>query len=851
MRAFDRPPLILLTAGRILATVRGVIEAQGQSVERFDRLGPTTLGCRLAWVVFCWVAFTGIDLQAGPLVNTESPIGFFTNVANRLLQSQLGLSLNHIQVYPTNQYTPSVHRLLQVTANLYDASTNRTFNVPGATNGFPTVFRPLFMQIGSQVFISGYDEFTGTPADLSALVNPTRLPHDLSDPTDIRPIGSRDMVYGIPLVIGARKGYPNFNEFAMYSQIQVARKLQFHRPDTSTTVPVNEIDQMFVAGISNVLGVEAWNSYAAAYPRPLQLTVLPDITMMVTNLETGNLLRYSRFQPQVSTNVPASTWAGYAPVFPQYSFQVPFLSNLVFLSNMTYQASSDSFAPLTGTFERNPGTTNFHIPHWGLNMRTRLQVALFDTAANRIVDYVILAAETNLDITSALTIGGACGSTYTPDGSNGSMWCTNRINGVNADYVTTYGIQNQIEASMGHITVDWNSSTHEFPQGMSVADAIAFFRGQFMPGYLRSSNTFAAPYQPFRNIYLVTSWQANDPLVHYTAGDLVNPWTPTFMTDSLNPLPTYNLSQVNRRYEPWGGNPFSDPASLTKVDLTVKDPFLLGSDYWDFPTNLLSNLAWLGRVHRGTPWQTLYLKSFGVNNYPNWFNNWRAWSGNYQRAPNSNGVYFATPDAFYTQPTNDWRLASLVVSLLNTNDPRNLASVNQPSVPAWGSLLDGMTLLTNSAPMQFDPVTVSSNSPQAATVAAALDAARASRPGQRFRDVAEILAIPELSLSSPWLDTNGAYQPLSTMNDEACEALPSQLLALLRPDSTSTVTQTGATPQVQFTGADGYAYAVQTSSNLLDWTTISTNYPANGSFNFMDTPPPGSPRRFYRSVLQP
>jgi hypothetical protein len=66
----------------------------------------------------CWLCFTSFLAQADPLVSTDSPIGFFTNVANRLLQSQLGLSLNHIQVFPTNQYTPSVHRLLQVTANL-------------------------------------------------------------------------------------------------------------------------------------------------------------------------------------------------------------------------------------------------------------------------------------------------------------------------------------------------------------------------------------------------------------------------------------------------------------------------------------------------------------------------------------------------------------------------------------------------------------------------------------------------------------------------------------------------------------------------------------------------------------
>jgi len=154
-------------------------------------------------------------------------------------------------------------------------------------------------------------------------------------------------------------------------------------------------------------------------------------------------------------------------------------------------------------------------------------------------------------------------------------------------------------------------------------------------------------------------------------------------------------------------------------------------------------------------------------------------------------------DCLFTQPTNDWRLASLVVSLLNTNDPRSLASVNQPGVPAWRGLLDGLTVLTNSAPGQFDPVIVSSTSPQAATVATALDAARAGQPGQRFRDLAEILATPELSLASPWLDPSGAYQLVSTMNDEACEALPSQLLPLLRPDSTSTVSQNGGILQVR------------------------------------------------------
>jgi hypothetical protein len=795
-------------------------------------------------MVLCWLAFTGIDLRAGPLVSPESPIGFFTNVANRLLQSQLNLSLSHIQIYPTNQYTPSVHRLLQVTANLYDATTNRSIT---GYPYLPSVFRPVFInqngRAGDQIYVSGFEEVTNTSVLSQRMV-------DLSDPNARVNLKPHDMVCGIPLVIGAKKGFPNFNEFAMQTQVQVARKLQFHRPANSTTHPVNEIDQMFVMGISNLFGLEAWNSYSTPFPRDLQLVTQPDLSVLVTNLETGRLLSSQRYlRLGLVTNIAANAWPGYNPVSSPYSFQIPLLTNCVFLTNSTYSQVQDQFVPLTSNFERTPGTTNFHVPHWQLTLKIRLRFALVDTS--RIVDYVNLTEDRCLNITDALKMGGACAGVYSPDGSNGGMWCTNRMMGVNADYVATYGIQNQIEASMGHLNVDWNSSLHEFPTGMDKNGAIAFFKGQFQPGYLRTTNTFNAPYQPFRNIYLVTSWQANDPLVHYTVSDLMTLVYTNLMVDSLDPSPTANLGQVNYRYEPWGGGPSGGISSATKTDLTVKDPLMFSSDYWDFPTNLLADLTGLGRVHRGTPWQTVYLKSFDSSNYPSWFNNWRTWTGNAQLVTNWNGLNGTISDAFFTQPTNDWRPASLVISLLNTNDPRNLASVNQPGASAWCGLLDGMTVLTNTDVGQFAPVIVSSNSPQVATVAAALVAARASRPGHYFHDVGDILATPELSLASPWLNTNGATFFYSSMSDEACEALPSQLLPLLRPDSIGSASQNGGTLQIQFSGSDGFAYAVQTSSNLLNWTPISTNYPANGSFNFADTPPPGSPRRFYRSVLLP
>src|ERR1039457_5008175 len=188
--------LILLTGDGIFASVQLVTTTKGHSGERFDRFGPVPQARCLPWIIICWLLCISLDVQAGPLITTESPIGFFTYVATRLLQSQLGISLNHIQLYPTNQYTPSVHRLLQVTANLYDAITNR------ADTGYPylpSVFRPVFASQlgggGNQIYISGYQEVPAADT-LNLAFNPTP-PHDLSDPND-RAVAPLDMVYGIP-----------------------------------------------------------------------------------------------------------------------------------------------------------------------------------------------------------------------------------------------------------------------------------------------------------------------------------------------------------------------------------------------------------------------------------------------------------------------------------------------------------------------------------------------------------------------------------------------------------------------------------------------------------------------------
>src|SRR5439155_21679879 len=103
---------------------------------------------------------------------------------------------------------------------------------------------------------------------------------DLADPIDREALQAEDMIYGVPVVVGTRKGFPNFNEFEMETSVSVTRKLEFVAPilrDPKFTRPVQS-NQMYLIAISNVFGLEAWNSYSNAYPSPLQVVVDTEIT---------------------------------------------------------------------------------------------------------------------------------------------------------------------------------------------------------------------------------------------------------------------------------------------------------------------------------------------------------------------------------------------------------------------------------------------------------------------------------------------------------------------------------------------------------------------------------------------
>jgi hypothetical protein len=781
------------------------------------------------------------------------PVTFFTNAAIRLLAnagfttgqgptnilfSQGGNTSLQIQVYPTNFYTASVHQMLQLAANIYDATTttNPNLNMPRsvspATNGFPSVYRPVFTRDNqNRVFITGYQEVSDTQIL-------RRTVRDLSDPTDLAAFNpTRDLVYGVPLVVGAKKGFPNFNEFSMQTMVYVTRLLEFRRnpalPADDKNNRVIETNQMYIMGISNVFGVEAWNSYSNTYPRRLQILVAADNVASLTNEIPGpsgvllsNLVHAPLGKP-VTTFAsvvmdPASTpWNGWIDKdFTANSFVIPLhpiTNNFFFLTNSTYRQFSGPphFVMQTHRFERQQ--TGFPVPQLWLNLNTRLRFVIVDLDANRIVDYVNLSSTHEaLDIMAKLREGAAnCASATAQTAQDpASQWCTNRLNnGANAP---TYGIINQILAGLYTASsTSWKDFSRDPYAGRDVESAIDGFRYNMLtlsPLYSKDygktfykSNIFYAPLSPYRPLVVHTVWQANDPLVHYTIGDLALTNLNTFEAVNSADLGAgiqpsqlqFNLGAINSRYEPWGGNPSgkSHPGQSEppKWDPAIKDPLVARSDDWDFTTNKFPNIGWLGRVHRGTPWQTINLKSTNATDLAMW----KMWTGNDKLMLNygqilpslvplhtNNTFNVYANDAFFTHPVNDRSILDLFTATFNENAARSQLSINQTNLAAWSAALGGVLVLSNSDRFDYSAIQPAGTfTPGAPTPLAyivnGINRTRTNtflNPDRTFHHLGDLLNTPELTMASPYLSKD----PTAALNDEVYERIPQQVLGLLR-----------------------------------------------------------------------
>jgi hypothetical protein len=767
-----------------------------------------------------------------------TPLKFFTYAANRLLTnytakwiynpSQTNLpnpyfvatfnvtnafGIGNIPVLVSNQfvYTPAVNRLLQLAANMYDAT---------MTNSYPSVFRPIFVNENGNIFIIGYQQvvldgvtpYLATPTNVEALV-------DFPENTSIF-----QNVYGVPWIIGAKKGLPNFNEFYSRNTVQVARKLQFSR--TNPLLPgATATNEMFIMSITNHMGFAFWNSYSNDYPRSLTVYLNDSGTMTFSNGAATTTLPFSvGFPPVIKNPWPGSAWtqSGLAPESQTPTNPAAFISatnDVPMVPESQYRFLTGGFTNISQAQWESGITVPPVLPHFLLSTTNNLQAYILD--GNQVIDYVQLRGpNTTQDLNNEIN---------DPNDGIGIrhyyMWSTNAYN--NAGVIPTYGVMNQIAISRhpNLPVVSPNVVVWRNPNGTLVSASQKTLEGQFFDAFFTgalvnnlpvTNLVVQAPYTPTRTAWQYTLWQANDPLVHYLASDLNTSTTATAPghSDDLltRPIPVISLTSLGERYQPWGRNQqmaFLGPNQVdtSSYNLRFRDPLVWGSDYWDFPTGKYPTVGWLGRVHRGTPWQTVYLKAsdvlqesvtsaFGTGNIG--YNTWAQWTGDTQTAFN---VQY---DAANSAPVADHDLFDLFTVAPNPNATRGTLSVNQTHLAAWSAVFSGLVALTNATPVPASynaPVVLSTNISPAGVDGNAsplgllvngtegINATRANFTNTdglvgTFEHVGDILSVPTLTEQSPFLNTDASTSPYNQANagisDELYEWLPQQTLGLLR-----------------------------------------------------------------------
>jgi hypothetical protein len=842
-----------------------------------------------------------------------TPISWFTNAADRLLTSEFtnglargtftGLPIqgrvnvrdNSGRTYFTNYlYTAQVHRLLQLAANIYDYATNRTDRT--GYPYLPTVFQPSLYRTGKGTAADPFAIRLGTFTEVtnsSVLLSQPWV--DLEDPgfNPSYPVTRLDNAPGsapaarfvnLPLVVGAKKGFPNFNEGFWQSSLQVTRRLFAVKPSiTTAAIATNQLpfqgkngagiftEAQYRFDLRNAASAELWNSYSNNYPRQLR--------MIVTNIVTYGL--YKQFQGGVATRVAGETqrvrgtniliqpgqWKGY-----QFTNALNDVATFSFvydhIANRRYAAD-----------QTNLGTVNVDLPAPNLNLVATnwFYCALVDEGTRAIVDYVqFKSVLTETNVLRFLAVDGlsrgaaalpgvrpSAGSTLRlPD-----FWKTNSVGGLH-----TLGIDNQMRVSLGFLQTDpllWRDALgvpqSQYDQAKSIHGLYYFLYHQFpstpvLPNAeqrrIAAAIDSARPtrvqvgFNPSSTIFITDRRQANDPLVHYHPEDLrpgytvyadsgsysellvsegrFNSTNSGFQLSghSITNLAGLPLAEKKRRqgviaYAPWGFEQQlqlkADPATGKSTgtaslglatDYSYKDSFISKPDDWSFPTNAqvkFPNIGFLGRVHRGTPWQTVYLKSAvadqgipspGAPSIMSAQKNWLAWSGN-----------------VFTHPVNDWKLVDLFTTAINDNAARGLISPNQTNIAAWSALLSGVPVLTNTGPASVrdnpQPLFIRPNSTELKQIVGGYTNANGTRipgivqwlnssnslgtiakgfprqplaPGGYFTNLGSVLSVPTLSDRSPFLDSRTDLVRNSSITDEIMERIPQQILSLMRPD---------------------------------------------------------------------
>jgi hypothetical protein len=758
--------------------------------------------------------------------------GAFTNTFGASVTGAFGVA--SIPVYINGQmvYSPAVNRILQLAANMYDATTNQT---AALGRDYPSVFRPTFWvtnQNGfNNVYINGYS-YVGTVAGAAD-------PNYFLQPADVSTVAAANLgtvqpnvnIYGVPWIVGAKKGYPNFNEFAMENTLAITRRLQLTRTTNNSAVQMTGTNQMYTMGLNSSIGIEFWNSYISNYSGTIWVGVSEHASLSITNDDSGfNVHPGTPVPNYFDTNIvyAVSNWTGsgtglasgnlntnafmvasyVGPTMPISAYRSPSATAANLVNGLVAPCfmNTNYFGYLAPSAIYETNTANgFHFPQFGVVLTNRLQVFMLavDSGGTRVIDYASFAGpDGGFNVNSNLAdADGASGVNLT---TGGGVWSTNYPNGSSAPNGVTWGILNQISAAKNLYvpTPDgggtWKADPEARALGTTAGSQAANFTAFFKAGF-NLPLSVQAPFTPTRNVVQYLLWQANDPLVHYLASDLVStvpmPTTGLFPQPGLNsynpgqtltPLTSLMGQQLNDNFMPWGGNPkyknnvVSGFILTNKYNLEIKDPSVAQSDNWDFPNYKFPTVGWLGRVHRGTPWQTVYLKASDITANNNYLP-WQQWTGD-------QNIFDATNAA----PVQDAGLFDLFSTAPNGNATHGTLSVNQVHLAAWSAVFSGLVVTnsisggyTNIPPAGPDSV----NSAVALLVngTQGINATRANTslfPLGAFTHIGDILRTPALTEQSPFLNWSDPAQQQSGISDELYEWLPQQTLGLLRLSST-------------------------------------------------------------------
>ena len=797
------------------------------------------------------------------MIKYQRPAGTYYRIGDTLLRTnETGLLITNIQVAATNfamrgitpymtqnEYTPTIHRILQVAANIYDNMNDKAVNGPAY---HPTVFAPILYKDRDRVTIRGFQEVTN---NAPAVVNrPWAAFSDVLRNTNNSGFLTGSNYYGAHFVIGTKKGHPNFNEVAFRANVDLSRKLALTRQNFVST-NMAATNQMFIVNMFNRWAMEAWNPYTNIYNKSLTITGHVSSTIALKDFRDGT---NAFVAPAFWTNITAGgrvqnydDWPAAKHTAPT-NFVVAFDTSIAVIPEASYSTfRTPRFGPTNAIGDFNPIEPT---PQFVLYTTNRAAFWMLDESSGRLIDFVSYdGLTTEMDLRKYL---------FTPP-QPGQPVDTNNVpteemfwdpTPIAAGSVMTVGHSNQLAMSAGQFDETatgrgrsdalWRSYRYNIPQRRYEVSVWRKFLGLPMRAQddadvrVPAILTHQAPFTPTRRIKWEYWWQANDPFVHYMHEDLWLKETREAISVFQNTQQRWNIGLRNDGYQPWGGNPDQQQQQVGgqqdafAYNVAIKDPGIRIPDDWQFPVSRRStendpnntnyffpNIGTLGQVHRGTPWQTLYLKSIYRRNpapgpgkpdieimvTPSQWTHWAGTIGNY--------------------PSRDWRLLDVFTAAANENAARGLLGVNQTNSAAWAAVLGGVIVPeTAVTPIQalrvtppdrgYDPALITPGSAQFATIVRSIIEAHTNQfeimanpnprhpsgpniivpktnfvsgqPAAMFEHMGDVLGAPALSVQNPyirgWLGPVQSAYVQNVWTDQAIEYIPQQILSLLRRD---------------------------------------------------------------------